>query len=438
VRSEENLFAPASLELHEVPVSAAPGYLEVLRRRPAYRRVWLGSVVSLAGDWFTLIALYSLLNQYSGTGEAVGLMLFARFLPAALLGPLSGVVADRFPRRTVLVVCDLVRAAIVLGFLFVRSSADVWLVYALTFLQMAASSFFDPAEQAAIASTVEADEIVTANTLQGITWSAMLGFGAIAGGLTTAVVGRDASFVVNGLTYLGSAALIGSASIPFTPRPRPATLSATLGLDDVREGLARLRRDPAVRRTIFVKTAWAIPGGGALVLYALMGERVFAIEGMGQAAIGVLLGMRGLGAFIGPLVARRLGGDTPAFLERAIGVAFVITAVFWAAFAFAPTLPLAAVLLACAHTGISTQWVFSSSLLNLQVEDAMRGRVFAIDFMSYMLMLGLSSWAAGWLLDVTHVSPRVLMASLSGVLLITGAVWWLLGRSATSAAAPAT
>ncbi len=411
---------------------STPGYLEVLRRRPAYRRIWLGSVVSLAGDWFTLIALYSLLNEYSGSGEAVGLMLLVRFLPAALLGPVAGVVADRFPRRVIMMTCDVVRALVVLGFLFVRQPSDVWIVYALTFVQMTAAAFFDPAEQAAIASTVERDELVTANTLQGITWSAMLGFGAVAGGATAAVFGRDAAFVVNALTYLGSAAFVRGAAVPFTARARPATWSATFGLDDLREGIARLKADPLVRRTIWVKTAWAIPGGGALLLYAMLGERVFAPGGKGEAGIGVLLGMRGVGAFLGPLVARRLGGDTPAFLERAIGIGFLVTAAFWVAFAFSPSLPIAAVMLACAHLGISTQWVFSSSLLSMQVEDSMRGRIYAVDFMSYMLMLGLSSWLAGRVLDATNLGPRVMMASLSGVLLVTAAIWWLLGRGSAT------
>jgi MFS family permease len=410
-------------------VSVVSGYLEVLRRRPAYRRIWLGSVVSLAGDWFTLIALYSLLNEYTGRGEAVGLMLFVRFLPAALLGPLAGVVADRFPRRRVMMICDVTRAFVVLGFLLVRGPADVWLLYVLTFAQMTAAAFFDPSEQASIASTVDPTEVVTANTLQGITWSAMLGFGALAGGATAALVGRDVSFVVNALTYVASALFIRGAEVPYTPKPRPATWTAMVGLDDLREGLARLRADAGVRRTIWVKTAWAIPGGGALVLYAMLGEREFAPGGHGELGIGVLLGMRGVGAFFGPLVARRLGGDTPAFLERAIGVAYLVTAFFWVAFAFSPTLLVAALMLSLAHTGISTQWVFSSSLLNLQVEDGMRGRIFGIDFMSYMLMLGLSSWAAGRVLDSWHVAPRTLMAGLSGVLLVTAGIWWVMGRS---------
>jgi MFS family permease len=408
----------------------SPGYLELLRTRPAYRAIWLGSVVSLAGDWFTLIALYSLLEAYTGSSESIGLMLLTRFLPPAFFSPLAGVIADRFSRKHVMVLCDLIRAITVLGFLLVESAADVWLVYALTFVQMSLAAFFDPAEQASIGGTVEPHEVVTANTLQGATWSAMLGLGAVAGGLLTSLVGRDASFVVDALSYLLSAAFIWRAQIPRPVQPPPVpTLAGKLGLTDLLEGFALVRTRPEIRRVLWVKVGWAITGGAALMLYAVLGQRVFAVGLSKELSVGVLLGMRGVGALIGPLVARRFGGDQPEFLERAIGWAFLVTAIFWALFAFAPTLALAAIFLAVAHTGVATQWVFSSSLINLRVEDRFRGRVFAVDFMLYLLVLGASSWAGGKLLDEVHVAPRTLMATLSVVLCGSGAVWWWLRRT---------
>lgn len=412
-------------------------YLALLRNRPAYRSIWLGSVVSLAGDWFTLIALYSLLEAYTGSTESIGLMLLARFFPPAFLSPVAGVVADRFSRRHVMVLCDVLRAVVVLGFLLVKTADDVWLVYVLTFFQMSLAAFFDPAEQAAIGGAVEPSEVVTANTLQGATWSAMLGLGAIAGGAMTALVGREASFVVDALSYLLSAFFVSRAALTQPAQPPVApTLAGRLGLTDLFEGIALVRRRPELRRALWVKVGWAISGGAALVLYAVMGTRVFAIAGSPEAGVGVLLGMRGVGALIGPLVARRLGGDSPEFLERAIGWAFFVTAVFWAAFAFAPTLWLAAIFLAVAHTGVSTQWVFSSSLINLQVEDRFRGRVFSVDFSLYLVVLGASSWLGGRALDELHVSPRSLMASLSVMLLGSGLVWWWLRLRARRALTP--
>lgn len=163
-------------------MNAPVGYLELLKKRPGYRAIWLASAISLVGDWFTLIALYSLLQAYTGRSEAIGLMLLARFVPPGIFSPLAGVVADRLHRKKVMIACDVLRALVVLGFLLVRDASGVWLVYALTFAQLTLGAFFDPAEQAAIGSVVEPHEVVTATTLQGATWSAMLGFGALAGG----------------------------------------------------------------------------------------------------------------------------------------------------------------------------------------------------------------------------------------------------------------
>lgn len=408
-------------------------YLELLRKRPAFRNLWLGACVSLAGDWFSLIALYTLLQDYTGSGEAVGFMLAARFLPAVVFGPITGVVADRYSRRTVMVVCDLLRAVVVLGFLLIQTKDDVWLVYALTFVQMTMTAFFEPAEQASIGSTVERDEIVTANTLHAATWSAMLSVGAVVGGAVAANLGVRTAFVIDGLSYLLSAYFVSRAAIPFTKSETKQTVAKSIA--DFTAGLRLAALDRKVRRALWVKSGWAIAGGGAILLYPVMGTRIFS-GGDPQAApiaTGVLLGMRGVGAFCGPLLARRVGGDSEAFLQRAISLSFLTTMVFWLGFAWAPNLLFAAILLSLAHTGVSTQWVFSSALINLWVKDEFRGRVFGLDFMLYTLVLAISAWGTGALLDRTGANPRVLMAILASLLLMTQLGWWLLGRGSPAA-----
>lgn len=354
-------------------------------------------------------------------------MLAARFLPPAFFSPMAGVVADRFSRKHVMIACDVLRALVVMGFLLVDSPEKVWLVYLLTFLQMSLAAFFDPAEAAAIASTVEPHELVTANTLQGATWSAMLGVGAVVGGLMTALVGVKASFVVDAASYALSAFFISRAVVAKPVRaPPPPTWAGKLGFADLFEGLALVRDRPELRRILWVKAGWAISGGSAIVLYAVMGRHVFGVPGAPEAGIGVLLGMRGIGAFVGPLLARRLGGDAPEFLERAIGWAFGVTAVFWLCFAFAPNLAVAACCLALAHTGVATQWVFSNSLITLRVKDEFRGRVFSVDMMVHLVVLGVSSWMGGRLLDELGVPPRQLMAGVAVTVGLAGVVWWLI------------
>ena len=195
---------------------AAAGYFGVLRTNRDFRQLWLGQVVSQLGDWFDTIALFTLVLRLTGSGRAVGLVLVARFLPSVVLGPLSGVLADRFNRRHIMIVSDVARALVVLGFLFVRSPDQLWLVYVLTVLQLAFSAFFEPARSAALPSIVAPRDLVAANSISAVTWSAMLTLGAAVGGPVTDWFGTDAAFVIDSLTYLVSAVLVWRVRLPQT------------------------------------------------------------------------------------------------------------------------------------------------------------------------------------------------------------------------------
>src|SRR3990172_9020956 len=244
--------------------SSAPiGYLRLLRQNQTYRRIWMGNVVSLAGDWFTSIALFAMLLELTGKAEAVGLVLVARFLPALLFSPLAGALADRLPRRAIMVACDLMRAVVVLGFLLVRDRGDVPLAYGITFLQLTLAVFFDPAQQATVGRIVTREQIVTANALQGITWSVMLSLGALAGGVFAETFGRRAAFVLNAVTYLLSAFFISRADVPgHEPRPQAPNLLAALGLTDLAEGARFVAREPGGRLMLFAKAGWGLAGRG--------------------------------------------------------------------------------------------------------------------------------------------------------------------------------
>src|ERR671929_349450 len=197
------------------------GYIDLLRRNRSFRQLWLGQVVSQMGDWFNTIALYTIILQLTGSGRDVGLLLVARFVPSFFFGPISGVVADRFSRQRIMIVSDLLRAIVVLGFLFVRRADQLWIVYVLTVFQLGLSTFFEPAKTAAIPSLVAPRELVAANAISSVTWSVMLTLGAAIGGVVTGWFGTDAAFVLDSLTYLASAALVASVRFPRRPaRPK--------------------------------------------------------------------------------------------------------------------------------------------------------------------------------------------------------------------------
>ena len=310
------------------------GYGALLRGNRGFRFLWLGQVVSQMGDWFDTIAVYTIALRLTGSSRSVALIMVARFLPSVIMGPLSGVVADRFSRRSIMITTDLMRAVVVLGFLFIRRPDQMWLVYVLTVMQLAFSAFFEPAKTAAVPSIVSDRELLSANTIASITWSVMLTLGAAIGGLVAGWFGTDVAFVLDSLTFIASALLIASVSVPKRP-PRPkakVTIGKALGIADTIEGARYVKHRPRVLAFLIVKPAWGM-GGGILTLLAVFGERVFPVAGKTATGIGVLFTARGIGTAIGPIVARRWAGETRKQMQNAIGIGFLIGGAFYIAFA---------------------------------------------------------------------------------------------------------
>jgi predicted MFS family arabinose efflux permease len=405
------------------------GYIELLRRNRNFRQLWLGQVVSQLGDWFDTIAVLTLVLNLTGSGRDVGLIMVARFLPSVVAGPLSGVVADRFNRRHIMIVSDVLRAVVVLGFLFVRRPDQIWLIYALTVLQLTFSTFFEPAKSAAVPSIVRGRELLTANAITSVTWSAMLTLGAVAGGVVTGWFGTDAAFVIDSATYLVSAALVWSVRLPRrAPREKTRlTLGKVLGITDTLEGIRYVRTRPRVIALLAVKPAWGL-GGGILALLAVFGEKVFPVGRGAAAGIGVLYAARGIGTAIGPVFARRLAGESRARMQTIIGLSFLVSGLFYAAFGGATNYTLALLMLALAHMGGSILWVFSTVLLQTAVEDDFRGRVFAAELALLTLTMAASNYATGELLDRFNYSPRAVTVGIGLLFLLPGILWFATAR----------
>lgn len=405
------------------------GYVELLRSNRDFRQIWLGQVVSQMGDWFDTIAVYAIVLKLTGSGRAVGLVLVARFLPTFFIGPLSGVVADRFSRRSIMIVSDVLRAFIVLGFLLVRRPEQIWMIYVLTVMQLACSTFFEPARTAVIPSIVTSRELVAANTISSTTWSAMLTLGAAIGGVVTGAFGTNVAFVLDSLTYLLSAALIASVRLPKRParEKRRLTASHALGIKDTLEGARYVWHRPRVLFLMLVKPAWGL-GGGILALLAVFGEKIFPVGGSGATGIGILYAVRGIGTAVGPIAARRFGGETPKRMRAAIGIAFLIGGVFYIVFGSATNYALALAGVFLAHTGGGILWVNSTVLLQRTVEDNYRGRVFAAELALLTLMMAASNYLTGELLDRFGYSPRAVTIGIGALFLLPAILWFAVMR----------
>ena len=402
------------------------GYIDLLRRNRNFRQLWLGQVVSQMGDWFDTIALYTIILNLTGSGRNVGLLLVARFVPSFLFGPISGVIADRFSRRTIMIWSDILRALVVLGFLFVRRADQLWIIYVLTVFQLALSTFFEPAKTAAVPSIVSDRELVAANAISSVTWSVMLTLGAALGGFITGWFGTNAAFILDALSYVLSAVLIFSVRLPKRPKRERRKLSAAqaLGITETVEGARYVKHRPHVLALLLVKPAWGL-GGGILTLLAVFGERIFPVGKSAATGIGVLFAARGIGTAVGPIVARRLAGEGKNRLTVSIGIAFLIGGIGYIAFGAATSFVFALIVLGIAHTGGSILWVFSTVLLQRGVEDSFRGRVFAAELALLTLTMAASNYLTGELLDRFHFSPRIVTIGIGTFFLMPGIAWFL-------------
>ncbi len=410
----------------KIETNSPVGYIELLRGNRGFRQLWLGQVVSQLGDWFNTIALYTIILNLTGSGRDIGLLLVARFLPSFIFGSLSGVVADRFSRRSIMIVSDLLRALVVLGFLFVRRADQLWIIYSLTVLQLGLSTFFEPAKTAVIPSIVSDRELVAANAISSVTWSVMLTLGAFVGGVVTGWFGSDVAFILDALTYLLSAALIASVRFPKrAPRARSKlTITRILGITETIEGVRYVKHRPRVLALLLVKPAWGL-GGGILTLLAVFGEKVFPVGKSAATGIGVLFAARGIGTAVGPIVARRISGEGKKRMQNSIGIAFLIGGVFYMAFGAATSFVVALIVLGVAHTGGSILWVFSTVLLQRGVEDNFRGRVFAAELGLLTLTMAVSNYATGELLDRFGLSPQVVAIGIGAFFLLPGLTWFV-------------
>jgi len=405
------------------------GYIDLLRRNRSFRQLWLGQVVSQMGDWFNTIALYTIILKLTGSGRDVGLLLVARFVPSFLFGPISGVVADRFSRQRIMIISDLLRAVVVLGFLFVRRADQLWIIYVLTVFQLGLSTFFEPAKTAAIPSIVEDRELVAANAISSVTWSAMLTIGAAIGGLITGWFGTDVSFILDAATYLLSAALIASIRVSKRRKRERQKLSfgRLLGITETIEGIRYVKDRSRVLALLLVKPAWGL-GGGILTLLAVFGERIFPVGKDAAGGIGVLFAARGIGTAIGPIVARRIAGEGNRRMQASIGIAFLIGGIFYVAFGSATSFVFALVVLGIAHCGGSILWVFSTVILQRSVEDSFRGRVFAAEMALVTLTMAASNYITGEMLDRFRISPRVVTVGIGILFMIPGITWFVTQR----------
>jgi MFS family permease len=396
-------------------------YLDLLRRNRHYRNLWIARVISNLGDWFNLLASAALVAQITNSGAAISYLFLARMLPVFFVTPFAGVLADRISRRNIMIAADVLRAVTVLGFLLVDSPDELWLFYGLTILQFALSALYNPAHSAVIPNIVEPNDLVTANALDGFTWSVMLAIGALLGGIASSLFGVTAAFVIDAASFLLSAYFVMRVTLVYVD---VRTSARQGGFLDFVDGMRYLRVRPILLGLALVKAAAAIVWGIVNVLEVPLAEQVYPLNGSGTLTLGLIYMTVGVGTGVGPLLMRRWFGDDYGRVLWAIGASFVLLTVGVLAIALASGLGWALIGVLLRSLGSGSVWVFSSVLLQRLTQDAFRGRVFAFDFTAFTLTQSIGVIWAGYAQDQLGMSVQQGLLSAAAVSLAVTVMWF--------------
>jgi MFS family permease len=382
---------------------------------PNYRLWFIGQLVSLVGTWAQSAALGYLIYQLTKSPAYLGYVSFASGLPTWIFTLYAGAIADRVPRRTLMVITQssMMVVAIILAILTFTNLIQWWQILILSFLMGVCNAFDAPARQAFVLEMVEREDMTNAIALNSTMFNLAVVVGPALGGLIYAWVGPGWCFTINAISFIAVIiALLLMKLKPFIP-----VKSDRSALGDVKEGLKYVANHPSVRMLIsnlFIITLFGL--GIATLIPAWAVE----VLGGGAATNGFLMAARGLGSLIGALMIASLGRF------RFHGKIWTINSLLLpiVMFIFAYMRWLLPSMLTMAAMGFTFMMIvnLSNSMVQIRIADEMRGRVMGIFTFFFFGAMPLGSLISGWAADIIGEPLTVI---ISAVILLVFGLWVL-------------
>jgi MFS family permease len=329
-------------------------------------------MISFIGDYFNYLAIPIMVNQLTGSAMMVGLSVMASALPALILGPIAGVFVDRWDRRRVMILSDVLRALLVLCLLTVRSVDQVWVFYVIGFLVSCTSQFFVPARGAVLPLIVtDPEDWLPANGLMQIIQTVGLLLGPAMAGFAIGLWGEQVAFIANSVGYLASAAAI---FIMRVPRTTPGTARGEYAVKDVmqdlREGLVYLFSHRSTIGVLICLTVAMLGAGAINVIWVPYLQRTF---GIGAEGLGIVDAAQGAGMLVGGLLL----GVIAARIRKSIlsGAGLLLIGIMFALMGVSPLFSM--IVVESFLVGLALVPVQSAlaTIMQVSVPDLKRGRV---------------------------------------------------------------
>lgn len=357
-----------------------------------YRLFWFGQLVSVTGTWMQSLAQAWLVYEILGaTPFQLGLVNVLQFLPVLLFGIPAGIIADRFPKRSIMMVTQsaMMLLAALMAVLVISDTVQLWHVFVIATMFGLANAVDMPTRQAFVSEMVERDALMNAIALN----SALFNTGRIVGpavaGLLLATIGPGPLFGINAISYI--AVLIGLWMMNVAPITNTSTVSP---LQRLRDGISYVRADPIVSRTILMVGMIGIFGMNFNVWIPVLASDAFAA---GSSAYGQLFSAMGAGSLLGAL-SLAFSGRGPN-RNRMIGavIAMGVTEVFLGVIAVDGTaLLLGALSLAVVGFASTNAMSTANTLVQTTAPDELRGRVMAVYMTVFAGSIPIGALVAGW------------------------------------------
>ena len=380
-------------------------------RVPNYRRYFSGQVVSITGNWMQTVAEMWLMVQLTGSGVSVGLTAAFQFLPILLFGAWGGLLADRMPKRRLLMITQSLMAlpALTLWALTTSGSVEVWMVYALVLARGAVNAVDNPARQSFAIEMVGGDNVVNAVALNSVIIHTARILGPAAAGGVIALLGVGPCFLINALSF--GAMLVALRAMDARELHTPPLTDRARG--QLRSALAYVARTPGLRIPLAMMAVVGTLSFNFQVLLPLLAS--FTWHGTAQLYTALAVAM-GLGSVAGALAAgarARVGPRLLVGAAAAFGVAELLVAA-------APTIPLQlAALIPLGAVSVTFAAGVNSSL-QLAVEPSMRGRVMALYSVVFLGSTPIGAPLVGWIAELAGPRAGLVLGGLAALLAAAG------------------
>jgi predicted MFS family arabinose efflux permease len=388
-----------------------------LLRRRDFGRLWTSGLVSMTGDWVTFTGLPLVVYDLTGSTLATGGMLLAGIVPRIAFGSIAGVFVDRWDRRRILVGANLAHAVFLLPLLAVHSEDELWIVYAVAFVQATLGQLVEPAEGALLPHLVAREELVAANSLNALNNNLARLVGPVVGGVTVQTAGLTGVVVVDAVSFLAAAALVagvgaGRGRIAVTAAAERAGSALGAFWSEWIDGLRLIART----RVAAVLLAFAaVTGVGEGVIATLIVPFVTDVLESGGAGYGAILSAQAVGGLAGSvLIARWAGAVSPVRLVvvGAVGLGAIDLVIFTYPLAV-PILSPAIALMVVVGVPVAALRAGRATLEQTAVEDAYRGRLLGSVGTTMALAMAVGAVVGGTLGETVGIVPLLAIQSVA-------------------------